>query len=345
MGFGGWRTFGRMTPTSSSFRDVFYLPFHRQQPWGLFYEGGKYIPSTIDHREGSLTPSDQCLDQCPDLSGISELAPHRTYIYGGRINPHYGHFLVNTLPRFWAMSQIRSPSTPILCHAGVRPTDWFSLPFIATAFRLMGLSANDFVQFDRPIRIRNLVVPSTSFEEQYAGYRTFQLLCNAIGRRACAAGAFERDRTPIYYSKSRLKSAVGVIVNEHEVERMLQAAGVKVVYPETLGLLDQIQLMSSRDNIIGTAGSFLHTSIFCPPRRITCLNVTEKINANYVIVDKLNNNLAAYYYAPALRVLNKQDGFLTARYLPDAAIVAEESRCRVRNYAQPMTCSRKPGPF
>ena len=159
----------------------------------------------------------------------------------------------------------------------------------------------------------------------YAGYRTFQLLCNAIGRRACAAGAFERDRTPIYYSKSRLKSAVGVIVNEHEVERMLQAAGVKVVYPETLGLLDQIQLMSSRDNIIGTAGSFLHTSIFCPPRRITCLNVTEKINANYVIVDKLNNNLAAYYYAPALRVLNKQDGFLTARYLPDAAIVAEEA--------------------
>lgn len=307
-------------PTIELARDCTYLPYAGDRPWGLYDAGGELIKQAIDFREGIHSPPGQGTTASP----ITELAPDGVYIYGGRFNPHFGHFLVNTLPRFWAMTKIRSPSTKILCHGSGSPENWFSIPFVATAFGLLGLSPRDFVTFDRPTRVRSVVIPATSLEEQHAGYRAYADLCRGIGDRIRATGQFERSARPIYYSKTRLSSAVGLIVNELEIEKAMSEAGVEIVYPETLSLADQVRLMSSREQILGSAGSFLHASIFCPPRRITCLNVTEQINSNYTLIDALAGNIATYHYPPAIRVVSNKDGFLTLRYLPDADAVAQE---------------------
>ncbi|WP_082503941.1 glycosyltransferase family 61 protein [Methylobacterium sp. Leaf117] len=311
-------------PAIEVVHDCRYIPYAGNRSWGLYGRDGRLIDLAVDFREGIHHPPDQSLAVLPIATGIESLAPDGTYIYGGRINPHFGHFLVNTLPRFWAMPKIRSPNTKILCHAPGTPENWFSIPFVATAFGLLGLSPHDFVKFEKPTRLRTVVVPATSLEEQHAGYRAFADLCQGIGDRIRSAENFERTDRPIYYSKTRLSSAVGLITNELEIETVMKDHGVEIIYPETLSFADQVRLMSSRDQILGSAGSFLHASIFCPPRRITCLNVTEKINSNYTIIDSLAGNTATYHYPPALRVLDGKDGFLTLRYLPEANRVAEE---------------------
>lgn len=313
-------------PKVTVVRDGFYLPYAHNQGWGLFEDGGRPVAAAADFREGVHLPPDQVLETRLTGAEIAETAPNGVYIYGGRINPHFGHFLINTLPRFWAMTQVRSPQTPILCHGPGTPDEWFGVPFIAAAFGLIGLSPRDFVTFDGPMRLRAVVVPSTSLEEQRAGYKAYAKLCLAIGDRLRARHTIEPDDRPIYYSKTRLRSAVGVITNESEIEAVLSAAGVEIIYPETLSFAQQVCLMSERKNILGSAGSFLHTSIFCPPRRITCLNVTDVVNSNYTIIDALAGNQSTYSYPPALQVLERQDGFLTSRYLPEAAAVAEELR-------------------
>ena len=119
-------------------------------------------------------------------------------------------------------------------------------------------------------------------------------------------------------AKSQLTSAVGVIVNESEIDDVMRSEGVEVVYPERLSFLEQIKLMASRKNIMGSAGSFLHTSLFCPGRSITCLNVSLQINSNFLIIDQLSENFSTYHHPEDIQVLDKKERFLTARYLPNA---------------------------
>lgn len=315
-------------PAVTVIRNAFYLPYVPGGRWGLLDADGCFVRTAADYREGIHLPPDQ-LDDGFESTTVPRIdqtvaAPHGAYVYGGRINPHFGHFLINTLPRFWNIARLRSPCTPILCHGPGCPANWFAVPFIAAAFDLLGLAPRDFVAFDRPTRCASIVVPGTSLEEQKAGYRAYRRLCCAIGERARHSQAVERNIQPLYFSKARMASAVGVIVNEDEIEPILRKAGIKVVYPETLSLAEQIALMSSHDRLLGTAGSFLHTSIFCPPRTITCLNVTRQINSNFLIIDRLSGNCSRYLYPPALQVLEQRKEFLTARYLPRATDVAEE---------------------
>ena len=311
-------------PTTTVVRDGFYVPYAHGGSWGLFNSDGTAVGAAVDYREGIHRPPDQCLETGRTISDVKAYAPHDAYIYGGRINPHFGHFIINTLPRFWNISRIRSPRTPILCHGPGRPADWFAVPFISAAFGLLGLHEGDFVSFDEPTRFKVVTVPGTSLEEQRAGYMPYRRMCLAMGERVRQASPSDQSEQLIYFSKTKMTSAVGTIVNELEVEAILRAAGVRIIFPELLSFKDQITLMSNHERIIGTSGSFLHTSIFCPPRAITCLNVTSQINTNYSIIDALTGNEAAYYYPPAIEILPKHENFLTARYLPNAVAIAEE---------------------
>ena len=311
-------------PTVTLVRDGLYMPYGHGGSWGLFRDDGTIVSAATDYREGVHLSPDQRVTAPSDIDQVKKRAPHEAYVYGGRINPHFGHFLINTLPRFWNIAKVRSPRTPILCHGPGRTSDWFAVPFIAAAFRLLGLHERDFVSFDEPTRFTHVTVPGTSLEEQKAGYIAYRRMCLAMGDRIRAVSPAKQSHQMVYYSKTKMTSAVGTIVNELEIEAVLRDAGVAIVFPELLSFEDQITLMSSHERILGTSGSFLHTSIFCPPRHITCLNVTSQINTNYSIIDRLSGNKANYHYPPAIEVLPKHEQFLTARYLPDAAAVAKE---------------------
>lgn len=304
--------------------DCVYLPYSHGSVWGLFSSDGRPVLEAIDFREGVHVPGDQRLPGGDRIDVAATERSDTSYIYVGRINFHYGHFLVNTLPRFWNILKIKTPNTKILYHGPMSVEQIFSTPYVKTIFSMLGLGPEDFVKFASPAKIKHVVVPKTSFEEQRAGFATYKSLCHDIGRRILQNKDLSTSVGTVYYSKTRLRSAVGIITNEIEVEDYMRGKGTRIVYPEELSLEEQLLLMSSAETIIASAGSFLHTSIFCAPRKITCLNVTEQINSNYTIIDRLNQNNADYYYPTAMQVLPQQDGYLTARYLPEARAVAEK---------------------
>ncbi|MFE1601941.1 glycosyltransferase family 61 protein [Methylobacterium sp. ID0610] len=311
-------------PLTITASDIFYLPYAHGQAWGLFEQDGRIIEAAVDFRDVSKETHGQLLLSPLRIDQIDDHAPPRRYVYGGHVNLHFGHFIINTLPRFWDMSRNMTADTKILCHGIGSPELWFSIPFIARAFALLGLSVRDFVSFDRPTRLDAVIVPGTSLEEQQAGYQAYGRLGRAIGARVLASSSVEQSDRPVYYSKANLKSAVGVIVNEREIEDVLASKGVDIVHPESLTLDDQIGLMASRTSIMGSSGSFLHTSIFCQNRNITCLNVTHNINSNFKIIDDLAGNSSNYYFPRSIEVMDKADGFITVRHLPDARQVAVE---------------------
>lgn len=311
-------------PITSVVNDGFYLPYKSGASWGIFDRTGEIVRAATDFRDGNQLSHSQLIS--PVQISNYELIPKvgGTLIYGGYINLHYGHFIINSLPRLWNISRTKTPSTKILCHGICQPKEWFAFPFIAAIMGALGLKPDDFVSPVDPVRLHALIVPSTSLHEQTAGHRVYGSFCRDIGRRLI------HGRTPTsggqfaYFSKSRLKSAVGLIENEVEIDETLRSLGVDIIYPESLPLREQIGVFIDYDYILGTAGSFLHTSIFSEKSKIFCLNVTSQINTNYRIIDLLANNDATYLYPPGIKVSPGRAGVMTTRYLPDAEAVARE---------------------
>lgn len=313
-------------PSISIHNDTFYLPFRDNGTWGLFTSHGAPIEDAIDYRGAERATNSQVLETHLTGAEIPNTAPLQLYVYGGRIHVHFGHFLINTLSRFWDISRSRHYGLKILCHGPADPEEWFRYPFLRDIFQRVGLTSNDFVTFDRPTRIGRIIVPRTSFREQHSAHHAYRRLCRGIGRGLYDAAAVNTIKAPIYYSKTRLPSGVGTIVNEDEIISVMERNGVDVAFPEQMTFAEQVRSMAERRTILGTAGSFLHTSIFCPPRRIVALNPTGHVISNFNLIDALNGNRAAYLHVPEIEVLDPAPDhtFLTTRRLPDAARVAEE---------------------
>ncbi|ESQ88908.1 hypothetical protein ABAC460_14095 [Asticcacaulis sp. AC460] len=303
--------------------DAVFMP--NGERFGIFDSEGRIVPAAIDFRTPQLL-SKQSLAARIELSEVTQTAPDVLYIYCGYMNPHFGHFLINTLSRFWDVAYLRGMRAKFVYH-GVDIAAMYSLPFVRAIFEAMGLIREDFVTFDTPTRLSNLIVPDTSFQEQRAGFTRFRDLCLDLGRKLSPKSDAEPNERPIYYSKSRLQSGVGGFDNEAEFETVMAGLGVDIVYPETLSLAEQIRLLNSRSLVFGTAGSFLHNTIFCESdARFVILNPSLQINTNFTIIDKLTGSDVTYYYPEDMQVLPSEDrkGFLTLRSIPNARARAEE---------------------
>jgi capsular polysaccharide biosynthesis protein len=134
-----------------------------------------------------------------------------------------------------------------LCHGGAKPSHLFTIPFIADIFGQLGLTAGDFVHFDRPTRMRELTVSCPAFEEQHFIHRAFGELCQRIGHSILAGRDLGRVMRPAYLSKTRMRSGVGHFVNEKELANALDNAGFDIVYPEELSFREQVELFATRD--------------------------------------------------------------------------------------------------
>ncbi len=316
-------------PITSVVNGGFYLPYKSGGSWGIFDRDGQIVGAATDFRDKNQLSHNQVVDplSTSNYGMIPEAAG--SYIYGGYINLHYGHFIINSLPRLWNISRIKTPSTKILCHGICQPKDWFAFPFIAAIMGALGLKPDDFVSPTDPVRLSALIVPGTSLHEQTAGHRVYGSFCREIGRRLLHGRSITAGSRFAYFSKSRLKSAVGLVENEIEIDDTLRSLGVDIFYPELMPLQDQIGVFVDYEYVLGTAGSFMHTSIFSEKSKIICLNVTSQINTNYKIIDLLADNDASYLYPPAMKVSSGRAGVMTTRYLPDAADVAKEFFSRI----------------
>ncbi|MGN7124970.1 glycosyltransferase family 61 protein [Methylorubrum thiocyanatum] len=312
-------------PATRTAFDVIYTPFRRNERWGIFDERKKAIEACIDYRE----PHYQLMYQAPIYpDGIVNIpwAPHERYIYGGRFNPHYGHYLVESLPRLWRLAREGLAGRKIIMHGEGDLTWWFSYDHVRTAWGGLGLSQDDFVHFDHPVKIRELTIPLPSLQQQTYAHPVYGELCRKIGQSIIEVdSARARNTTPVFLSKTKLSGGVNIIVGEDIVEEKLAAEGVDIVHPQDLSLQEQIALFSDRETIVGTAGSAFHTSVFSSrPSRQIALSPIHSINANYVLFDKLALTETEQYYQVGSYDIGGDERFLTRRKLADPEVAAAD---------------------
>jgi capsular polysaccharide biosynthesis protein len=305
-------------PVEELCRDVVFRPFDPvpwlgDPKWGVYFTDGRLVEAAAYRR----LPRRDLVGQSDNIGPLTGPLPrvNGTYIYGGPIIPHYGHFLTAALARLWPILRDGPPRAPILCHSIERPEDWFARPYVAAIFGRLGLTLANFAHFREPVIISRLRVPRPAVEEQHFAHAVYGDLARAIGAPYARESA---EAGPVYVSKTRLGSGSTYrLVNEPALEAAFEARGIRIMYPERMTVPEQIARLASASTIVGTVGSAFHTTLFCGrPKRIIGLAYAKAINSNYAIIDKLAGNQSLYVHAPTLMAEAPTEG-ITFGYRAD----------------------------
>lgn len=211
-------------------------------PSGVWHNGG-------DVPQAAIWRHDQRMSLALEQEPVPEAELAGTYLFGGMFYGHFGHFITESIARFWAAGPgidgiLFTPKHQTLTH--------FKKPH-RELFKIFGLDREPKV-IPQPTRVERLIVPGQGFGlgEIAAGTVEFR---DFIGRTVRQIPANGPEK--IYISRTRY-IAPGGLLAEQVLERNLEAAGYTPVYPETLGWGDQLALYRSARQIISLDTSALH---------------------------------------------------------------------------------------
>jgi hypothetical protein len=219
------------------------------QKAGILKADGTYC------REGALWRRFRPITVAPDQpKDIKETISGR-WLWGGVLWVHFGHFLVESSSRLWALAHLDQPMDGVLFipkRPNVRDeTHGFQRDFIDLF--APGLPIR--VVAD-PSEVEELVVPGQGFGlgQITQGTRKFR---NAIH------SSFARDVKPegpdrIYISRSKLGLSKGGLLGEEQMEERLRGEGYEIFHPQEHSLREQLARYKAAKHVIAADGSAIH---------------------------------------------------------------------------------------
>ena len=310
-------------PTVGVYRDAVYLPFQPHsfldatRQWGVYGSDGRLIAEAAYRRGSDLALVGQ--SEALDLAAFDIAdAPFATMIYGGPIIAHYGHFILTSLARLWALDG----SHPALFHSDPLIHD-HRTPFIRLLLDAAGLTPHNSFSFNRPTRIGTLLVPEPALVEQNGISAHYATAMAGLARRI-PTGAARWDK--VYISKQKLTSGVARLDGEDYVAQRLADAGFGIVFPEQMSVADQIDLFRKARLVVGTAGSAFHTQAFA--RRTDgdriVLSYDPFVSSNFKLLDRAFGGTTHYRSIGQHVTRAEQANFQMAYALRNASYFADE---------------------
>jgi capsular polysaccharide biosynthesis protein len=284
-GFWGGSSFLTTPLRTRVIENAIYTPFNphvfldRDPDWGIYDANGDLVPEAAYVRGETQKLVGQCRHIDPATLDLQD-APSATMIYAGPIIPHFGHFLLTSLARLWALDG----SAPALFHSHPSLFE-HGAPFIRDILAAANLTPRNACSLARPTRIKRLVVPEASVIEQFQVSPAYAASGGRVGAAFTETGRFGAGR--YYLSKSRLTFGVAGLQEEAAVERAFVRRGFEVVYPEVLSIADQVSLFRNAVVIAGTASSAFHTVALVPYARARRMifSYSNTPNSNFALLD------------------------------------------------------------
>lgn len=219
------------------------------QAAGVLHADGSYCAS------GALWRNGRALTTAPEMP-TGDLPRRRgTWLWGGVLWMHFGHFLVESTARLWALDHLDKEIDGIL-YIPKRPRNGaevlgFQRDLIAFAGNAAPVAAAA-----TPERIERLIVPGQGFGlgPMIGGTEKF---------RGWAAERFGRDipaegPDKLYISRSALPAGRGSLIGEEELEAHLAAQGYSIYHPQKHDIRHQIATYKAARQVIAAEGSALH---------------------------------------------------------------------------------------
>ena len=224
-------------------------PNRTVQRSGVLTEAGLPVAEAVTWRgDTALTVPPAMPDTPPD-----ELAGR--WLFLGPLFGHFGHFLVESIARAWAVDALRGEIDGVLFV----PKYQHRVQQVAQGYRpfLAALGVDlPMRSLERPTRVERLHVPVQGFGmfdmiEGAAEFRCFM-------QRHAGQGVAPKGARRIYISRSALPAARGSILGEAWLEAHLAMAGYEAFHPQQHDHLTQIAAYKAASHVVAVDCSPLH---------------------------------------------------------------------------------------
>ena len=204
-------------------------------------------------------------------------------VFGGVAFDHFGHFLLETTARLWALEEHRDK--PWLFLTSGRPE---LRSYQRDFLELLGLRRDQIVVVSDWTGVDRLVVPEPAFVYHHWATKAY---LDAFRRAETPSGAGRR----IFLSRS--DTTMALTVGERELEEVLRAEGWVIEIPERLPAPEQAALFRDDNVVMGLQGSAMHLGLFAAPGRRVVHLCRGQAYRGYYILDDLTQAQATYFYA------------------------------------------------
>ncbi|WP_157708284.1 glycosyltransferase family 61 protein [Roseovarius faecimaris] len=190
----------------------------------------------------------------PDMRDAARL--EGTYLFGGLGRHHFGHFLMESIARVWAMDG-RYERFDGLIMLPFQQTDFGSVlrRRLLAFFEIMGVDMPLHL-VKVPLVAERLLIPAQGFGHQDWASGTEEFRTYVRGRIAANCPAQGPEK--IYISRSKLKHGHQKVDQEERIERMMRAAGYEIFHPQRHSIAAQIRVYRAAKVIVGGDGSAFH---------------------------------------------------------------------------------------
>jgi capsular polysaccharide biosynthesis protein/Flp pilus assembly protein TadD len=216
---------------------------------GVFDATQEFIPQSITWSGTTATNTP------PKHAPQVEQKLNGSYLFMGPLISHFGHFLIESVARFWALHPYKDQIDGILFYPKSQNSADEKLEKLLPRLTVLGA--------DVPIKnildvtqVKRLIVPPQ-------GMGMFDLATGAPEAHLFARSTMGKSITPngpkkLYISRSRLPQQKGSILGETALELLLEEEGFIIFHPERHSIDDQIATYRAAEIIISMDTSPLH---------------------------------------------------------------------------------------
>ncbi len=225
-----------------------------------------------------------------DLAGAPTL--EGTYFYLDNENRgHFGHALTEQLAVLWALPRARDHAGPVRAVMGVNRRRHLE-PFELELFDAAGLTPEDLVLLEQPTRVERLLAATPMLSMPQYVHPGIAEVWARTGDALAARATTEAQHDRIFISRRIAKRSCR---NASEVEELFVRHGFTLVFPEDLGLPDQVAMFRRARVVAGFAGSGLFNVCFSPEPTTMIQLGHEAYTANneYLIASVLGHDLVS----------------------------------------------------
>jgi FkbM family methyltransferase len=222
---------------------------------GFVQQAGVLDAAGTYQASGALWRNGRALTTAPQTPPDDLPLRKGTWLWGGVLWMHFGHFLVESMARLWALDHLEHDIDGIL-FVPKRPRNKDEvIDFQRHLVAAMGTQA-PIISVTEPERVERLILPGQ-------GFGLGSMITGTPEFRAAVAGRFAKEipaqgPEKIYISRSRLPSGRGTLIGETELEAHLQTEGYTIYHPEKHDIHHQIATYKAAKSIIAAEGSALH---------------------------------------------------------------------------------------
>lgn len=216
---------------------------------GVLDADGTMIEQSI-----SWSSSTERVNQAPEKPAEARRLAGR-YIFGGVLYGHFGHFIVESLARIWALDAAGVEADGILFTPKAVGFPEKSVQKLHGLASLLGVRL-PFVVANEPLQVEELYVPAQGFgmNDLIEGSAAFRSFINSHAGAAIAPEGAEK----LYISRSALPRDRGSILGEYKLEDYLRAEGYDIFHPQRATPEEQIARYKAARLVIAEDCSPVH---------------------------------------------------------------------------------------